>query len=170
MSSASSHNIKKKINPNDVFITPLELAKTAIDMVDVIDGECWLDPFKGTGNYYNQFPVPEDNRIWCEITEGLDFFSEVVDMCESGVICSNPPYSCIDGVFKHSILCRPRVINYLLGLGNLTCRRLEMMNNAGYGLTKFHLCKVWKWYGMSVIVQFELGNKNIISYDRTVWR
>ena len=39
-----------------------------------------------------------------------------------------------------------------------------------YGLTKIHMCKVYKWYGMSFIVQFEKDEKHIISYDRIVWR
>ena len=45
-----------------------------------------------------------------------------------------------------------------------------MFENANYGLTKLHMCKVFEWYGMSVIVQFEKDTKNIISYDRIVWR
>lgn len=170
MSSNISHTIKKRVNPNDVFITPPRLAKKAIDMVDAFEGEVWLDPFKGTGNYYNQFPVDEDFKDYCEITEGIDFFDEEYDMDGTGVICSNPPYSCLDRVIAHSIKCKPRVINYLLGLGNLTARRIEMFNKAGYGLTKLHMCKVWKWYGMSVIVQFELGGEQMMSYDREVWR
>ena len=44
------------------------------------------------------------------------------------------------------------------------------MNNNGYGLTKMHMCKVFKWFGMSFIVQFELDKENCISYDRVVWR
>ena len=45
-----------------------------------------------------------------------------------------------------------------------------MLNKAGYGLTKIHMCKVWKWYGMSIIVQFEYDKENIISFDRNIWR
>jgi hypothetical protein len=171
MKSSVGHKIKHREHANDVFITPVALAKTAIAMVgDYVDGEIWFDPFKGTGNYYNNFPCDDDYKAYCEITEGLDFFAEVVEMNESGIICSNPPYSCLDKVLTHSIACRPRVINYLIGINNLTARRLEMMVKAGYGLTKLHMCKVFKWYGMSIIVQFELGEKNMMTFDREVWR
>jgi len=170
MKSSTGHNIKAREEPKDVFLTPIKLAQKAISMVDYIDGEIWFDPFRGTGNYYNNFPCCEDFRVYCEITEGLDFFEPYIDMDGSGVICSNPPYSCLDKVFEHSIACNPRVINYLIGINNLTARRMEMMEKGGYGLTKLHMCKVWKWYGMSLIVQFEKDKESIMSFDRVVWR
>ena len=55
-------------------------------------------------------------------------------------------------------------------MGKLTAKRIEFMENKGCGLTKIHMCKVFKWYGMSFIVQFERGESHIISYDRKVWR
>lgn len=179
MSSKISHKIKQRTNPKDVFITPKPLAKKAIDMVQdslkkqlAIDGRIvenfvWYDPFKNSGSYYNQFPNNEEEHKWSEILEGKDFFefNEKID-----VICSNPPYSMLDKVFKKCIELKPQIINLLIGVGNLTARRIEMMENAGYGLTKLHMCKVFKWYGMSYIVQFEKGMKGIMSYDRKVWR
>jgi hypothetical protein len=44
------------------------------------------------------------------------------------------------------------------------------MNDAGYGLTKMHMLKVHCWFGMSVILQWELGQKNVLSYDRKIYR
>jgi hypothetical protein len=166
-SVATSHAIKKRESPNDVFLTPPDLALKAITMVDGKDGDVWLDPFKNTGNYYRQFPVDDDHKRYTEILEGLDFFQfhEKID-----VICSNPPYSMMDQVLVHSCYLQPRVINYLIGINNLTARRIEMMNDAGYGLTRLHMCKVFKWYGMSCIVQFEKGQDNIITFDRQVWK
>ena len=165
MASKTSHSIKKRESPNDVFITPLGLSKRAIDMVGTNEG-IWFDPFKATGSYYNQFPT--ENKVYTEITEKLDFFDFVGNV---DVICSNPPYSILDKVFLKSISLKPKVINYLIGIGNLTARRMEMMNDAGYFLTKMEMCKVWKWYGMSVIVQFETGHtENIITFNRTVWK
>ena len=164
MSSNISHKIKNRETVNDVFITPLTLAKCAIDMVGTVEGK-WFDPFKATGNYYNQFPT--ENKEWCEITEDLDFFdyNESVD-----VICSNPPSSILDKVFKHSVSLNPKIINYLIGRNNLTPKRIEFFNDNGYYLTKMEIFKVYKWYGMSIIVQFEKGAENIISFNRTIWK
>ena len=166
MKSKTSHKIKRRTQANDKFMTPPLLAKTAIGMIKFTSSDKWLEPFKGTGNYFNQFPT--QNKDWCEIDEGKDFFKYNYPV---DIICTNPPYSILDDVFKHSIALRPRVIQYLLGIGNLTARRIEMFENAGYGLTKLHLCKVFKWYGMSLIVVFEKDvEDNILSYDRIVWR
>jgi hypothetical protein len=165
MSSKTSHKIKKRDNANDVFITPLALAKKAIDMVEYKETDIWFDPFKNNGSYYNQFP--NENKLYTEILENKDFFdfNEKVD-----IICSNPPYSLMDKVIKKSIELQPHTINYLIGIGNLTARRIEMFDKAGYGMTKMHMCKVFKWYGMSVMVQFEKSKNNVITYDRQVWR
>ena len=170
MSANISHSIKHRENANDVFITPLPLAKKAIDMcVDSMGiglGHTWFDPFKNSGSYYNQYPEGE-RKLYTEILEGRDFFKFDGNV---DIICSNPPYSLLDKVIEKSIELEPSVINYLIGVGNLTARRIEMLENAGYGLTKLHMCKVFDWYGMSYIVQFELGGDSIMSYDRQVWK
>lgn len=167
MSSLSTINdqIKKREKPNDVFITPSPLAKKQIDMIDTKG--CWYDPFKGTGRYYNQFPKTGKQHEWAEIENGRDFF-EMDVMCD--VICSNPPYSMLDKVFKRCIELNPKVISLLLGLNNLTPRRIEWMRDAGYGLKKMHMCKVWSWFGMSVIVQFEKQAEPCMTFDRIVWK
>jgi hypothetical protein len=160
-----NHKIKSREVANDVFITPLDLAKTQIDLIDSNVSDVWYDPFKNSGSYYNQFPT--ENKLWSEILEGKDFFefNEHVD-----IICSNPPYSMIDNVLKKCIELQPRTISLLIGINNLTCKRIELMNKNNYGLTKIHFCKVYKWFGMSTIVQFEIGRENIISFDRVVWK
>jgi len=162
--SKTGHAIKKRENPNDVFITPKILAKKHIDMIDYEEDDVWYDPFKNTGNYYNQFP--NDNKHWSEILEGQDFFEfdRKVD-----IICSNPPYSMINKVLEKSISLNPRVISYLIGMGNLTAKRIETMNNAGYGLKKVRMLKVRSWYGMSFIVHFEKDCDNCIEIDRTIY-
>ena len=163
--SQKNHKIKHRKNPNDVFITPLALAKTHIDMIKTKKNWCWYDPFKNSGSYYNQFPT--ENKKWSEILENKDFFEfdEEVD-----VICSNPPYSMINKVLEKSVELKPKVISYLLGINNLTAKRMEFMEKHGYYITKIHMCKVFKWFGMSVAVVWEKNKKPIISYDRVVWR
>lgn len=166
--SNTSHKIKQRENPNDVFITPLKLAKYNIDMIEYKDDDIWYDPFKNDGSYYNQFPqVSNENKKWSEILENKDFFdfNEKVD-----IICSNPPYSMINKVLEKSVSLKPRIISYLIGVNNLTAKRMEYMENNGYYITKIHMCKVFKWYGMSMIVVWEKDKKPIMSYDRVVWR
>ena len=98
--------------PNDDVLTPVEISKKIIDMFD-IEGTV-LDPFKGQGSFYNQYP---NNVIkeWCEIKEGKDFFkyNQKVDW-----IVSNPPYSILDEVLDHSFEIADNIV-YLVPLSKI---------------------------------------------------
>jgi len=160
-----SRNIKNRKISKDVFITPLELSKLHIDFIDSNENDIWLDPCKNNGSYYNQ--IPTDKKEWCEILEDKDFFKYEGN---PDIIVQNPPYSLLNDWIKKNIELNPRVISLLIGIGNLTTRRLEWLENAGYGLTKMRMLKVYKWYGMSMLVNFEKDKKSIIEYDRKVYR
>ena len=134
-------------------------------MIDYKEGDKWLDPCKNDGSYYNQFPT--ENKDYCEILENKDFlkYDKHVD-----IIIQNPPYSIMDIWIKKNIELNPKIISFLIGVNNLTTRRLEWLYDAGYGLTKLKMLKVWKWYGMSYIVVFEKDKPTIMQIDRKVWR
>ena len=163
--SKTGHAIKSRTKANDVFITPLELAKSHIDMIDYNDNDLWLDGCKNSGSYYNQYPT--ENKDYCEILEDKDFFDY---QGNPDIICDNPPYSLLDKWFKKVIELNPRVYSCLIGVGNLTARRIEWFQQAGYGIKKLKMLKVWSWYGMSFIVVFEKGCDSIMEIDRKVWR
>ena len=162
--SKTGHAIKKREKANDIFLTPIDLAKKHINLIEYEDSDIWYDPFKNTGNYYNQFP--NDNKVWSEILEGEDFFEfeEEVD-----IICSNPPYSMIDKVLDKSVTLNPHTISFLIGVNNLTTKRIEKMNKVGYGLYKCEMLKVWDWYGLSFITTFKKDTKNCIDIDRKIY-
>jgi hypothetical protein len=87
------------------------------------------------------------------------------------IIVSNPPYSCLDEVLTHSISLKPKIISYLIGINNITPKRLQYMNDNGYVLKDIYLTKVYKWFGMSTIVTFKKEDgDNCISFDRKVYR
>lgn len=141
MSSAISHKIKKRINPQDVFITPVELVKKQISFINHNEYDVWLDPCCATGNYLKNFPTKL--KDYCEITKGKDFFEYIGN---PDIICMNHPYSITDKWFKKCISLNPRIISALIAVHALTPRRIEWFKNAGYGITRIHLCKVWRWY------------------------
>ena len=200
MTSKTSHTIKHRDNAKDVFITPVELAKKHINFtkknleptwfydedgnLEEVEGrkqDFWYDPFKNSGNYYNNFPDP-GMRDWAEILEGKDFFNYEPGKGyrhanqDNLVICSNPPYSMMDKVYERCIELDAKIISFLVAFHSITPRRIEYMEKAGYKIKFLHICKVFKWYGMSCIVIFEkLGeddpqSKGLLSYDRKVWR
>ncbi len=170
MSSSVSHSIKNRKKANDVFITPRELSKVHIDFIPDkykwSTSDIWLDPCKNSGSYFDQFPESVVKN-WCEILDNRDFFD---CQCKPTVIIQNPPYSIIDKWIQKNIELQPKCCSFLIGLGNLTARRIEMFEEAGYKLTKMKMLKVYKWYGMSVLVNFEKTTSNsIIEIDRKIY-
>jgi hypothetical protein len=166
MTSQISTAIKKREQPNDKFYTPDAAVKTHIDFIkDLIgDGICY-EPFAGLGAYLSHLPP---NTVWTELDNGKDFFdfNEKVEY-----IVSNPPYSCIDKVLEHSVELNPSMISYLIGVNNLTARRLEYMNKHGYYLERVKMLKIYKWYGMSFICVWVKGSgADCIQYDRVVYK
>jgi len=170
MDSSIATNIKKREVPNDVFYTPLSLVKIHLEKMKkyVKEGDYILDPFFGSGNYFNLYEefLPNCHYDFTEIEMGKDFFeyNEKVDM-----IISNPPYSILNAILKKCIQLQPRVISLLLGIHNLTAKRIKLFNDNGYFLDDIHFTKVFKWFGMSIIVTFVKGDKsNCVSFDRIV--
>ena len=126
----------------------------------------WYDPFRNSGSYFHQFP--EGDHEWSEILDGKVFFEfdKHVD-----IVCSNPPYSCLNQVLVKSVELKPLIISFLVGMHNLTTKRIEFMNSHGYYMEKLHMCKIHNWYGMSFIIQFRLGvGENCMSYNRVYWK
>ena len=170
----TADKIKKRDTVKDVFYTPLSLVKTHLEYVKkyIEDGDIIFDPFFGTGNYYNTYNEYFKNNtfVFTEISMGLDFFA--YDKKVEAII-SNPPYSMIDKVLEKSVQLNPRVISYLIGLHNLTTKRIEYMNKNGYTLISMKMLKVMDWFGMSAIVVFidsNICNHNCIDFDRTVYK
>ncbi len=187
------HNIKGRDKPKDVFITPTNLAKLHINkVVDIFNTNAgWksitdahmYDPFKNNGAYYNNLP-PEAHKDYAEILpeccidliardyftyqplfDGWDGWSNHID-----IIISNPPYSIMDKVLERAVELKPNCISFLLALHAITPKRMEYMEKHGFRMADMELCKVQKWYGMSVMVTwlFEEG-KSCVGYNRTVW-
>lgn len=88
--SYTTPNKTYKSTQQDIVMTPVATCKKIIDYFKPTG--ILLEPCKGTGNFYNNFPADTDNR-WCELSEGIDFFdyTDKVDW-----IITNPPYSTFD--------------------------------------------------------------------------
>jgi uncharacterized protein YodC (DUF2158 family) len=169
MNSTISHDIKHRKVAKDVFYTPISVVKKHIESIDALPDDKWFDGFAGKHIYYDNFPT--DNKDYTEIEEDKDFF--LYDK-EVDVICSNPPYSCIDKVLEHSVKLNPHIISYLLLEGKMTPKRIEYLNKNGYSMTGMYMCKVFKWYGMAVAYTFTKTDNPInevkFIYDRIVHR
>ena len=130
------------------------------------EGDLWLDSSKNSGSFYNQFPT--DNKEYCEILEGKDFFeyNKQVD-----IISQNPPYSILNKWIDKCISITNKEIGLLIGINNLTAKRIETFNKSGFYLKSYIMFKVFEWFGMSCYVIFSKEiTKNIIDINRKVWR
>ena len=120
-------------NKNDKCMTPHLLARKLIRLLPLYDSAFIkiLDPFRGTGAFFNNFPEYTDKR-WCEIDNGRDFFdcTDKVDW-----IISNPPYSIFDAVLDHSFDIADNVV-YLVPLSKIFSSMARIRKWQNYGNIK----------------------------------
>ena len=62
MRTQIAHSIKHREVPNDDFITPEKLAQELIKLVPLKKFDIILDPAKGTGSFFNNFPEDTINQ------------------------------------------------------------------------------------------------------------
>jgi len=173
-SSKIGHTIKNRESPKDVFLTPEPLAIRHIEIVSKIYEEnkydgIWLDPCKGTGNYYNNFPDIE--KDWCEIADNKDFYKYDKNI---STIIGNPPYSHLKTFIQKIIELKPDIISLLLSNLSVTHRKLSDMEQAGYIVTNLEVCKVFSWYSESNIITWEKKTRpeqvSILQFNMTIYR
>ena len=162
MKSKLAHQIKHRQYANDEFMTPEGLAESLVPLVSLVSGDIVLDACIGEGAFISAFP-----SFVASIGVESDFYSWNLKV---DWIITNPPYSDLDRWLRHSFLLSDKGVALLLGLLNITPKRLEMANKMGFGVVKMHLCKVFHWFGISAFCIWERGKPDILSYDRIVWR
>lgn len=161
MSAAAIH--KAHSNPNDNIYTPIPLAMKMIEMTAIQPHEVVLDPSKGGGAFFDN--LPPCDKHYCEIEEGKDFYkwSMPVD-----VVIGNPPYSEWTKWLAHTLsICKKRVC-YVFGANSLTGNRIQMIHDAGFGITKIHIVKVAWWMTQSMVIVAEKGAPSILTSDRII--
>lgn len=115
-------------NANDKVYTNELVAKYIIKSLPINDGDVILEPCRGKGAFYNNFP---NNCIkeYCELDEGKDFFeyNKKVDW-----IITNPPYSIFDAFVQHCFEISDNVV-ILSPLSKIVSSlgRIELFNKFG---------------------------------------
>jgi hypothetical protein len=153
--------------------TPSELCKLLIEKVDIVSGDSILEPFRGEGAFYDNFPN-DCIKYYCEIEEGLDFrsFNNKVDH-----IITNPPFRLVDENNK-KVNSFYYLLNYyadkfnknlcFLGsdqcLCSLTPKRMKELNDRGLYLHKIIVCSIKKWRGRYFFMIFKKEQCNFIDY------
>lgn len=156
---------KDDYNPNDDIMTPRNIAKRIIDQLPIKPFDTVLDPFFGTGAFYDQYP--QCHKFWCEIKDGKDFFDYTAPV---NWIVSNPPYSKFTEVMKHSYEIADNIV-YLIPLNKIVSSWGRCLDLDNYGGVKkiwifpagkanfpfgFPACAVWIQKGYKGSVDIEL--------------
>ena len=155
------NKIMNRQKPTDVIFTPPSVAKKMIEMCDIKEGDKVLDPSKGEGVFYNNFPS-NCKKDWCEITEGIDFFE---NNKHYDWIIGNPPYSLWTKWINHTINKCDNFC-YIFGIMNFNPSRIHKILEAGFKITALHILQVDWWFSNSFIVLFRKdAEKSIISLN-----
>ena len=142
--------------------TPNDLANELIKEIDFKEGDIVLEPFRGEGAFYNNFPDYVDKE-WCELEEGRDYKDH---QGEFDWVISNPPFRLDTGGKRVNSFYylldyyskRARKGIAFLGndycFGTLTPNRIKDLQDRGWYLNKVRVCSIKKWRGRYFFLVF----------------
>lgn len=156
---------------NDIVNTSNDMAKHLISLIKFKKNDIVLEPCKGTGSFFNNFPEHTINK-WCEINEDKDYFdfNERVDY-----VISNPPFvprKLFWEFHLHSMSICNKEIYWLINLSALnvfTPKRLEIMKEKGWFINSLHIVSDKRWFGRYVFVKITKKNNNFISWNQQIF-
>lgn len=142
---------------NEVYLfhqTPKECAKDLIKFVPLVEGDIVLEPFRGEGAFYDNFP---NNVIkkWAEIEKGVDYTTQT----DYDWVITNPPFRLDFGAKRVNSFWylldyySTRARKGIAFLGNDSCfstltpKRQEILKQRGWKITKIIVCSIKKWRG-----------------------
>lgn len=143
--------------------TPVDLAKDLISQIPLEPTDCILEPFKGEGAFYNSFP-PENPKLWAELEEGIDY-TAIQDPYDW--VITNPPFQLdtngkrVNSFWYLLDYYTQRAKKGIAFLANdrcfcsLTPKRMKLLQERGWGITKLIVCSVKKWRGRYFFIMLE---------------
>ena len=152
--------------------TPSDLAKDLVALCPLLDGDIVIEPFRGEGAFYNNFPV-NVIKDWAELEEGKDY-KDLVG--EFDWVITNPPFKIDTGgkrinsfwfILDYYTMRARKGIAFL---GNdkcfctLTPRRIKTLNDRGWYLQKVVVCSIKKWRGRYFFFILEKKHNTFYNY------
>ena len=156
--------------------TPNDCAKDLIAQVPLVDGDRVLEPFRGEGAFYNNFPA-NVSKDWAEIREGKDYRNITT---EYDWVITNPPFR-LESEGTKPINAFWKLIDYytqhakkgIAFLGNDSCfccltpTRQTILQGRGWGITKIVVCSIKKWRGRYFFFILEKAKPSMLSFLST---
>jgi hypothetical protein len=153
--------------------TPRGVAIDLLNDINFNENDIVLEPFRGGGAFYNNFPE-NVMKNWSEITDGRDFFTYEFP-CRFTKIITNPPYKdivtgknimikCLEKMFE---ICDDEVWSLFnqSAFGSMTPKRLSGWRDKGFEIHHIRIIQVKKWYGRYYWVCFKKKNNGIIKFS-----
>lgn len=143
--------------------TPTELAIALMGKLNLNETDRLYEPFKGEGAFYNVFPETNP-KSWTEITEGRDYKEHTE---EYDWVITNPPFRLDTGskrvnafwyLIDYFTQRAKKGIAFLANdscFGTLTPKRIEILNERGFYITKVIVSSVKKWRGRYYFIVLE---------------
>ena len=143
--------------------TPKELAKELLTKLRLAPQDRLYEPFKGEGAFYDSFPAinPKD---WSELEQGRDYADYEG---EYDWVITNPPFRLDTGGKRVNSFWflldffTKKATKGIAFLGNDSCfctltpKRLAILKERGWGISKVVVCNVKKWRGRYFFIVLE---------------
>lgn len=143
--------------------TPRDLAKDLVNYVPLETRDKVIEPFKGEGAFYDAFPsfVSKD---WAELEQGKNY----TDISgEYDWVITNPPFRVETGskrinsfwyLLDYYTLRAKKGVAFLANdkcFSVLTPKRMKLLEDRGFNITKIIVCSVKKWRGRYFFIVLE---------------
>lgn len=172
-SDANDKLSKQLEKDNTIVMTKSSMAKYLMERLYFNDNDVLLEPCRGDGAFYNNFPSNTINK-WCEINEGIDFLKwdedDKVDYC-----ISNPPFvprKLFWSFNQKAMRITNKGIYWLLSISSFnvfTPKRLEEMEKEGWYIQSFHIVSDKRWYGRYVFIHISREKNDLFSWNKNTF-
>jgi hypothetical protein len=128
MSSTTGDVISQEHYP-----TPVNLVKALVNQMVIKPTDKFLEPCRADGNIYNQIELPDDQKSWSELRDGVDYLTTIFP--PQDIIITNPPFSLTCEFLTKSLheLKPDGTLAYLQRVNFLgTVKRLPFWESSGY--------------------------------------
>lgn len=152
--------------------TPKELAKDLMQFIPIQPTDVLLEPFKGEGAFFENFPT-SNPKLFSEIEEEIDFrdITEPYDW-----VITNPPFRLETGqgrvnsfwfLIDYYTQRANKGIAFLANdscFSTLTPRRQAILKERGWGITNIVVCSVKKWRGRYFFIILEKNKPSVFQH------
>ncbi|EKO3414934.1 DNA methyltransferase, partial [Vibrio fluvialis] len=89
------------VQPRELYPTPAEVVDALLAKLTLRPTDKFLEPCYGTGAIFDKIALPESQKSFAEIEQGIDYLT--TDFGIQDVIITNPPFSLTEEFIRKSL-------------------------------------------------------------------